>query len=454
MKNSKFSYSPEELEINKVIKHQQNGLCGVNRSISTNINILNQRACESEELLSSLGYKLPVPTEGSISNDNILPVTVTNWSCILENAVAEDDNLIILEDIFSPDEIRENAACINALRKEFYTINKLDKWDFAMAGIAGTIAALIDYFLVTKVNFQTGSVSPSSMKSGVEKLWDTILPPETVKALEKKFKVPFDISTNTSRISQEVLGLNPKTHRFQSLGHDPLLGFVFGIKDLMSGELTAIDGNGRFIVQSVHGACSMDLISAIVTEFGHLLSDVNATSKTGMKLSIPAPLLPLLQIVQCGSISYNGKAYSISDLVKRMYYDGYNFNHFIGMSVPVFVTEIVIRLYSVLKNIFHEHVIESTHKNDIMLFVANSILCAENIGKVVVTQNPFSINYVSWISTAKYTARAMKYVLLDYKIEQLEYVQTKLDQETTELYTDLNRTWEEFLGGRSTIELT
>lgn len=48
----------------------------------------------------------------------------------------------------------------------------------------------------------------------------------------------------------------------------------------------------------------------------------------------------------------------------------------------------------------------------------------------------------------------MKYVLLDYKIEQLEYVQTKLDQETTELYTDLNRTWEEFLGGRSTIELT
>ncbi|MDD4511189.1 MAG: hypothetical protein PHY23_09850, partial [Oscillospiraceae bacterium] len=97
MKNSKFSYSPEELEINKVIKHQQNGLCGVNRSISTNINILNQRACESEELLSSLGYKLPVPTEGSISNDNILPVTVTNWSCILENAVAEDDNLIILE---------------------------------------------------------------------------------------------------------------------------------------------------------------------------------------------------------------------------------------------------------------------------------------------------------------------------------------------------------------------
>ena len=123
-------------------------------------------------------------------------------------------------------------------------------------------------------------------------------------------------------------------------------------------------------------------------------------------------------MVQCGSVSYNGKVYNISDLVKRMYYDGYNFNHFIGMSVPVFITEIVIRLYSVLKSTFNEREIEGAHKNDIMLFMANSILCAENIGKVVVTKNPFAINYVSWVSTAKYTAKAMKYVLLDRSEER------------------------------------
>lgn len=75
----------------------------------------------------------------------------------------------------------------------------------------------------------------------------------------------------------------------------------------MRGELTAIDGNGRRIVQSVSGAEGKDFIEAIIMEFGHLLSDVNATSPTGMKISIPAPLTPLLQMVQDGSVSYKGK---------------------------------------------------------------------------------------------------------------------------------------------------
>ena len=35
-----------------------------------------------------------------------------------------------------------------------------------------------------------------------------------------------------------------------------------------------------------------------------------------------------------------------------MYYDGYNFNHFIGMSIPVFLVEILTRLSFVIKEMF------------------------------------------------------------------------------------------------------
>lgn len=68
------------------------------------------------------------------------------------------------------------------------------------------------------MDVSNGNVTPGVLKSGVEKLWDKILPADKVSILESKYKVPFDISTNTSKISEEVLGLNPKHHRFQSLG--------------------------------------------------------------------------------------------------------------------------------------------------------------------------------------------------------------------------------------------
>jgi hypothetical protein len=46
------------------------------------------------------------------------------------------------------------------------------------------------------------------------------------------------------------------------------------------------------------------LLRLSLQNLGHLLSDVNAKSPTGMKLSVPAPLTPLLQMIQVGSVTY------------------------------------------------------------------------------------------------------------------------------------------------------
>lgn len=453
--DSKYSYSPSEIELNKVLKKQKDDLDTLNTDLKQNLMVQANDIDNSTSLLNDLGYSCEID---SIEKDltvvvNNTPILVNSWEKVLDDANKLYSDNVILEDIFTDEEIESNSNYMMLLRNEFYELNKLDKWDFAVAGITGTIAALLDYFLVTKVNLKSGEVAPGSLKSGVEKLWDKVLPQDKVTQLEKKFKVPFDISTNTSKISQEVLGLNPKTHRFQSLGHDPLLGFIFGVKDLLKGELTALDGNGRFIIQNVNGAQTTNFINAVITEFGHLLSDVNANSKTGMKLSIPAPFTPLLQMLQFGSIKYNENTYSVADLSKKMYYDGFNFNHFLGMSIPVLVIHIIIQLYATLRNIFSDSYIKNKHKTDIMIFTANSILCAENIGKLVITKNPFAINYISWADTARYSIKVMKYVMIDYKIEQLAYVQKIIDQQLDETYTIVNNTWNKVLNERQFLEI-
>lgn len=156
----------------------------------------------------------------------------------------------------------------------------------------------------------------SRLASGVEDFWNKLLSDEKIEQLEVKYKLSYDISSNTSKISQQIIGLCPLYHRFQSL-HDPIIGFIFGVVDLMKGQLTAIDGNGRLIIQSIKSAETKLFIEAIITVFGHFLSDVGTKSKTGKIFSVPVPLTPILQLIQTGSIEYKGQKFTVADLSKK-----------------------------------------------------------------------------------------------------------------------------------------
>lgn len=345
-----------------------------------------------------------------------------------------------LEEVATNEEIKETHFLLNKYYNNFSDEYKLDKYDYAISGIVGTLAALIDYFIVTNVNGK--KVSSGKMKSGVEKLWQKLLSDQKIETLEKKYKVCYDISTNTSKISKEVLGLCPGYHRFQSLGHDPILGFIFGVSNLIKGELTAIDANGRLIIQSLHEVEGENIIKSIITVFGHFLSDVATKSNGGKILSVPAPLTPLLQLVQVGAIEYNNKKYTVGDLSKKMYGDGYNFNHFLGMSIPVFIIEVLVRLSFVIKEIFIEKndiELKNNPKLNIMLCISNGILFSENVGKLVISKNPFSINYVSWIVTAKYGFKTLKWIMYDREIGKIKHAQEYLNANWRYLELSSNR---------------
>lgn len=77
---------------------------------------------------------------------NKAPLVLKSWNMIVDESKELYENDIILEDIFTKEEIDSNNYYITLLRKEFYELNKLDKSDFVVAGIIGTIAALLDCF--------------------------------------------------------------------------------------------------------------------------------------------------------------------------------------------------------------------------------------------------------------------------------------------------------------------
>ena len=60
-------------------------------------------------------------------------------------------------------------------------------------------------------------------------------------AAEARAKVPYDVVRPKD-------GRTPNVHRLASLGHDPLLGLVFGVCDIISGSCTFIDKSGAWRV--------------------------------------------------------------------------------------------------------------------------------------------------------------------------------------------------------------
>ena len=113
------------------------------------------------------------------------------------------------------------------------------------------------------------------------------------------------------------------------LGHDPILAFIFGTIDVISGTGTYIDKHGdqRRVATSMSPE---GLITAFLKVFLHLLSDVFTSA------GIPPPFLTLLQLVKTKSPSIlgpSGEKVTWTNVARYMYTHGYDLRHFATMGI-------------------------------------------------------------------------------------------------------------------------
>lgn len=379
-----------------------------------------------------------------------------SWAELVADAERNIDTPGVFEDILTADEIRQVEDKLALLRGDFDAIHRLDKLDWAICGVAGLLAALVDIFLV-QMPQHPGFLGGAPSAGGPLANWirdkvNSAYSPAQIKQLEAEFWTPYDPATSINLV-QPVAGLGPGTHRFQSLGHDPILGFLFGVKDILQGTFTAIDKTGKLIIQPVALAdpalVTMNLFDAIGRVFGHLQSDVATAA------GLPAPLMPLLQFLQFGSIGQHG--YTVGEISRIMYRSHYDFRHFLAMSVSPLIIEIVVRLCYFAKRLSEGHSIadatpfalspaERKPKLQTMLFSAHLASTAANAGKVALTQNPLSINYAQWLAFFRYALPQAKWVICDRENAQMRFVLARLDDDWAKLDADLTVTWQSILG--------
>lgn len=448
---SKYNYSEVEQQINNVLAHQKKEMLEITRLSMSGV---DKCISESEALLQSLGYgkqlselkakprNLPVEMPRKV-------MVVPSWENLCFEAEKSVGTGYKLDDIFTSEELANNESAIRQLNAEYNQLHHLDKYDIAISAAAGLLGAAVDLLLIGIPQKAPDGLKGGTLANYVRDWFDKKFPEEEMEKLanSKVCKVSYDAQDNRNT-TVYVDGLSAYYHRLLSLGHDPLLGLIFGVADILTGRMTTIDKTGKIVVQVMENYADRketDVFAAIVKQIIHFKSDITTS------MGLPAPMMALFNLLQFGKIGeYNQ---TIAEIVQGMYYEGYDFIHFCSLSIPVMIVEIVTRIGYAFKRIKEGHSVkesipfslnrEKHPKLATMLFIGHSAATAVNAGKVYFTQNPMAINYPQWIAFAKYSYQQLKWVLIEKPNARDAYVRGTLNEQLIDVLEDVDSTFED-----------
>ncbi len=440
----RFKYSLEEQRINNVLNHHSKELENISVPSSEET---EKSISSSEELLHSLGYSTekknnPIKTPKKT-------ISLPTWESLCSEAEASVGSDYQLESIFTEEELKSNEEAIRLLNREYNQLNQLDKLDITISAAAGLLGGVIDILLVGIPRKTPQGIKAGKLSNYIRNEFDKKFPPEEMEKLANLSisKVPYDAQDNRNTV-EYVSGLSAYYHRLLALGHDPFLGFIVGVADIMKGNMTTIDKAGKFTTQNMDGYAGRverNIFKAIAKQIIHLKSDMTTS------MGIPVPMMGLFNLFQFGSITEEDQ--TIAEIVQGMYYEGYDFIHFCSMSIPVMVIEVLVRLGYAMKKIKEGHSLsksipcssrqEEKAKLTTMLFISHSSAAAINAGKVCFKGDPKAINYVQWLAFAKYSYQKLKWEIIEKPQKRDKYVMGVIDKEMKSILTEIDKTWSE-----------
>lgn len=453
---SRYKYTEVEQQMNNVLVHQEQEL----REIKEKRESIDARGTidSSIELLKSLGYGDKVaellPTGGEQKRKVIV---LRDWQDIVSDAEQQVGDSCELEDLFTEEELRENSEAIKLINREFNDLHRLDKYDVGIAALAAIVGAIVDIVLVGIPAKGPDGLEAGPLSDFIRKKFDEAFSPKEMEKLanSKKSKVPFDAQDNRNT-TEYVEGLSAYYHRLLSLGHDPLLGFIFGVYDIMHGTMTTVDKSGKIVCQVMENYADRkesDIVSAIAKQIIHFKSDITTS------MGLPAPLMGLFNLLQFGNIGE--EELTVAEIVQGMYYEGFDFIHFCSQSMSVIVIELIVRLGYAIKIIKEGNKVKdsipislnrSKHpKLATMLFIGHIGATAVNAGKVYFTKNPMAINYPQWMAFAKYSYKQLRWAVIQKPAMRKAYVEGILHSELKVITEETDALFEEFCVGRFVV---
>jgi hypothetical protein len=433
----------DEIKVVKFLQNRAESVASMHSGIEQDLNDLKQQLQVALDESCYLENNASVHIEYDVVST---PLTRTSFLEIVAIANSEIPESVGFRDILSDEDLVEVDSKINSYINVFNKKHQLDGWDYAIGGGVGVFCGILDVLFVQKPLKPT---APYSQKvNGIFNQWsqsaiNNLIPPELSKQLEKKYKIGGADSRSAADIMGNLSGsFNPINHRFKSLAHDPVLALFIGALDVMNGTCTIFDEGTVKVSKTAKGtAGDFSFFEALGMMLGHLASDFNAPSAKGNRgMGLPAPLMGLfgsLKGVQIGEKD-------IATLAEYMYVQGYDARHFVTMSIPVLISEVLIRVLYISKEMKYNNrgftgvFMETLPFNvsprfRLVLNISYGTMVAINSGKIALSRNILDANYAMWMAFTWHTFHSLYWLLWAKSSELQGYIDDELSKELADL---------------------
>lgn len=265
----RYQYTNGEKDVNKVLKYQQDQLETMDSELTQMNASLDGHIKESEELLRSLGYTVSEQSLPAVhQNAPIVAATpvVPDWESLLSQAESHVSYDVALEDLLTEDEFQRAYNDLHRIDREFQDCTGLNQTDIAILMTAAALQTL-RWVLAPKIGDPLDSSARMEASEGdklVKKYkeefvakhkvtdsnpngWSTAKQNQGHRLRTQEGKtwqeiiesgVPYDAIKGTAALG---LGMSGKNHRCKTLGHDPVLGWVFGTANILTDTITISD---------------------------------------------------------------------------------------------------------------------------------------------------------------------------------------------------------------------
>lgn len=441
----KYTYTDEEKDFNKVLKMNQNESFSLEKRCSSQINRLDESINSSEVLLRSLGYNLPNKTVSKKEKTLSAEIQeIKPYKDLVRKANIEIQNDIELEDLLSEKEFQDAYKRLDAIHEEFShktsIVNKTDLMFLGIATALQTTKSLLFGHIAKKFDYGN-SFNPDDRLAHNDKSIEKEHRRANDEFKEKHEKhghgywmnilyqtPPYDITRGSPAINRNMEG---GYHRIHTLGHDPILGWIFGTANILTDTITFEDFKSNRVIRKpkmmitpesvpftkifsesfeMCKADSLNLPAAIFAEGCHLKSDEFT------KLGLPVPILETIN-PDFASILYKSN------------YDALCFSRdlkIVGVSagISIFIDMIIGLVHGLFnKEKINKDLYEVRTRK--ILLISNSIASTSNIIQTVITKNPKNLDIGGLLVTLSHLFMDLRFIS---RIEE-EFIRQELNKD-------------------------
>ena len=260
-----YNYTKDEKELLKVLENQRKKIISTSATVDKTMADTQKLINDAQKLADTLGVKLPLFVPNDIGNPiKIKRSNIPSWDILVEEAKEDIPYQPEIEDFLSASEIQYCKADIDRINNLFAQKTKLCKTDLAFLMIASALQTA-RWIIIQQLVGDLGQTIDESkrmdnkkgdeikkkaqheynknhsdrdnIKSEKYPTWKDIVFGQYPKAdgTKTRGRCPYDAQKGGPEGFDEG---GKGMHRQNTLGHDPILGWIFGTANIMTCTIT------------------------------------------------------------------------------------------------------------------------------------------------------------------------------------------------------------------------